>query len=328
MKGRKMDVIDINSALVEEKRPPIYTAMKYWGKKPHNIWREYIKRYTPENGLCLDPFAGSAMSAFEGVKAGKKVIAFDINPLTSFFIEVLSAEYDFSLFKASAEKIIAEVVNDNVYNQFFKTKCRHCGNEQAVIQNTKWNRGEIFEIGIICEKCNSSKYIAAPNSTDINNSVDQKNINLCYWFPDRPFHASPSFSASFIRNIGGNHFYNIWTRRNLYIISKIFSLILAETNSNVKKLLLMSYIKTIHLCSKMSVPRRQAANRDFSTSWGRAAYLCSSRQMEMNPLLLFFGNCFGKQSVDSAMRSSLEYIGKRPKLLYIDKANDNATFFL
>ncbi|MGU9986812.1 MULTISPECIES: hypothetical protein [unclassified Rickettsia] len=34
---------DINHALVEEKRPPIYTALKYWGKKPHNIWAEYIK---------------------------------------------------------------------------------------------------------------------------------------------------------------------------------------------------------------------------------------------------------------------------------------------
>ena len=29
---------DINYALVEEKRPPIYTSLKYWGKKPHNIW--------------------------------------------------------------------------------------------------------------------------------------------------------------------------------------------------------------------------------------------------------------------------------------------------
>ena len=37
---------DIDFALVEAKRPPMYTAMKYWGKKPHNIWGAYIENYT------------------------------------------------------------------------------------------------------------------------------------------------------------------------------------------------------------------------------------------------------------------------------------------
>lgn len=45
---------DIDFALVEEKRPAMYTAMKYWGKKPHNIWGTYIENYTPQNGVvCL-----------------------------------------------------------------------------------------------------------------------------------------------------------------------------------------------------------------------------------------------------------------------------------
>ena len=65
-------VTNINYALVEETRPPIYTAMKYWGKKPHNIWRKYIENYTPQKGIFLDPFSGSAISAFEAVKAGRK----------------------------------------------------------------------------------------------------------------------------------------------------------------------------------------------------------------------------------------------------------------
>ena len=27
----------LNHALVEDTRPPMYMAVKYWGKKPHNI---------------------------------------------------------------------------------------------------------------------------------------------------------------------------------------------------------------------------------------------------------------------------------------------------
>ncbi|MDG6364112.1 DNA methyltransferase [Glaesserella parasuis] len=72
---------DINHASVEMTRPPIYTAMKYWGKKPHNIWSEYIKNYTPSNGIYLDPFCGSGISIIEALKLGIKAIGFDLNPL-------------------------------------------------------------------------------------------------------------------------------------------------------------------------------------------------------------------------------------------------------
>ena len=30
----------------EQTRPAIYRIMKYWGKKPHNIWRKYIEKYS------------------------------------------------------------------------------------------------------------------------------------------------------------------------------------------------------------------------------------------------------------------------------------------
>ena len=81
---------DINYASVEETRPPLYTAMKYWGKKPHNIWHNYIENYTSKKGAYLDPFSGSGISIFEAIKANRKAISFDLNPLNSFIIEVFS----------------------------------------------------------------------------------------------------------------------------------------------------------------------------------------------------------------------------------------------
>jgi adenine specific DNA methylase Mod len=85
---------DIDYALVEGKRPPIYTALKYWGKKPHNIWAEYIMTYTPENGICLDPFMGSGVAFFEALRCNRKIIGFDLNPISSFIIEVLSSDFN------------------------------------------------------------------------------------------------------------------------------------------------------------------------------------------------------------------------------------------
>lgn len=130
---------DINFALVEEKRPPLYRSMKYWGKKPHNIWRDYIENYTPKDGLYLDPFAGSALSAFEAIKIGRKAIAFDLNPLTTFFIEVLSSDFNLTAFRNAGESIIEKIEADNLYTKHYITKCDRCGKD-ATIVNFKWKK--------------------------------------------------------------------------------------------------------------------------------------------------------------------------------------------
>jgi hypothetical protein len=95
-----------------------------------------------------------------------------------------------------------------------------------------------------------------------------KDINIKFWYPAIKFPFSPSFPASFLQAIGGNNFSNLWTKRNLYILSKIFAGILNYSDDNLKKQLLFGFIQTLHLCSKMSIPRRQESNRPFSTSWG------------------------------------------------------------
>lgn len=315
---------DINYALVEETRPPIYTAMKYWGKKPHNIWRAYIENYTPDNGVYLDPFSGSAMSAFEAVKAGKKAIAFDLNPLAAFTIEAMCSKFDKGIFEAKIQNIINTVKEESDYKYFFSTTCRKCGNKSAVAQNFKWENGNIYELGIVCDKCNTKKplrYTAKPESEDIEKASKLDSIIINTWFPEDKFYKSPSFQASFINGIGGNSFANLWTRRNLFVLSKVFDLILKEDNDDIKKQLLFGFIQTLHLCTKMNVPRRESANRAFSTSWGRSAYICAARQMEMNPIMVFHGSCVGKQSVESSLSSVEKYLGKTPKILYVDKSN-------
>jgi DNA modification methylase len=312
---------DIDFALVEAKRPPMYTAMKYWGKKPHNIWGAYIENYTSENDIILDPFSGSAIAAFEAVKCGRKAIAFDINPLTSFIIKVYSTTFDEELFASKVSEIISKVEADKVYRRIYLTKCDHCGYESAIIQHTKWENSNIYESGIVCPNCNK-RFLINTNADLVKGSEQAQKISIPYWYPKDKFYNSPSFSDSFKKNIGGNSFDYLWTKRNLYVLSKIFNEILSEESTDLKLQLLFGFIQTLHLSSKMCVPRREKSNRSFSTSWGRAAYICSKRQMEMNPLLLFKSSCIGKQSVESALRSVMEHIGKVPKSKFITCPED------
>jgi DNA modification methylase len=320
---------DINFALVEDKRPPLYTAMKYWGKKPHNIWRQYIENYTPKNGVYFDPFSGSAISAFEAVKVNRKAIAFDLNPLTSFTIEVFSTKFDITLFRKAVNKIFNEIGNDKTYLEFFSTKSRK-SNENTIVQHFKWEDGRLYELGVfytdlekqteLNKKAIKDKYIAKPSTEDQKLSNKQSEIKIKTWFPSEPFNTGPSFTKSFINAIGGNNFSNIWTKRNLYVLSKIFDLIKKIDNDDLKTQLLFGFIQTLHLTSKMCVPRRPASNRPFSTSWGRSTYLCSSRQMEMNPLHVFKGSCFGRQSVESCLKQVTNYLGKEPKTIKVSES--------
>lgn len=297
---------DINYALVETTRPPIYTAMKYWGKKPHNIWAEYIKQYTPEDGVYLDPFCGSAISVIEALKLGRKAIGFDLNPLSTFMIEVFISDFDFQSFKDAANKIIDEVYQDNIYQNLY-----HYDNQY--IHHVKWDDGIIYEIGLIGfdDKGREVKSLRLPDEADQKASLYANNLDFDefgIFYPNESFPKSPSFSASFINAIGGNNFSNIWTKRNLYVLALIFNKIINSAyHDALKKQLLFGFIQTIHLCTKMSVPRNSGAERPFSTSWGRSAYICAARQMEQNPLYVFKGSCFGKQSVESCLKGAKNY---------------------
>jgi SAM-dependent methyltransferase len=309
---------EIVHPLLETTRPPLYTAMKYWGKKPHNIWREYIAAYTPADGLVFDPFCGSAVSAFEAAAIGRRAVAFDINPLCKFAIEAIAAPFHEDAYRGAVRNIVAKISRDAVYRRFFTSQSRR-SNERAEVRCFKWDSGEIYEIGIEetakeAGKRRPQKYLAPPSKEDLRIATEMESIAVADWHPAGRFHSSPSFSPSFLRGIGGDDFSNLWTRRNLYVLAKIFAEILkypAGGKDNLRLHLLFGFIQGIHLCCKMCVPRRGAANRPFSTSWGRSAYICSSRQMEMNALRTFAAGCLGKQSAESCLRAAAAYFGGR-----------------
>lgn len=283
---------EINHALYETTRPPMYTAMKYWGKKPHNIWSSYIDTYTPEQGIFLDPFSGSAMSVFEAVLNNKQAIALDINPLTSFFIEVFASNFDKDEFNEKIKEIILKVENDKIYKKSFEYR------ENYTVHNVKYENNEVYEVALVSKK--GKRSIVVPETVDKDVIKYSNTISIIYNYPNKTFHNSISFTNSFLENIGKT-FDSLYTKRNLYVLSLIFDEIVSTNNEDLKKQLLYTFIKTVHLTTKMNVPRSKKTNRDFSTSWGRAAYIYSKKQMEMNPLLVFSNAATGKQSTESAL---------------------------
>lgn len=301
IKEQNGTIVDIDFAIPETKRPPIYTAMKYWGKKPHNVWSQYISNYVPEGGVYLDPFAGSGMSGIEAIRAGRKAICLDINPLTTFVFDVYCSSYDDKKFKE-----IAQYIYDSVSKHSFYLDC-FCYEPGFILHNTKYNKNVPYEVCFVSSNGNE-KFERTPLENDIDRNAKSNHFNIETIYPQKEFRKSSAYSNAFLTSIGKTYDC-LFTKKNIAILSIIFDEINKIYDVDLKKQLLFAFIQTVHLCCKMCVPRSKQTKRDYSTSWGRSAYFSSSKSMEMNPLLVFYNNCIGKQSVSSSLSYLKTYVG-------------------
>lgn len=292
---------NINYAIVETTRPAVYTSMKYWGKKPHNVWHDYIKNYVPENGVFMDPFCGSGMSGIEAIRAGRKAACFDINPLSTFVYDVMCSTFDTHLFEQVALGIINKTNEDRVYKKYY------CYRDSFILHNAKYRNNLCYECCFIGDK--KQRFSCAPTQEDIAVIGTEETIDFKYSIPNKEFRDTDAFSSCLLNKIGSN-IIGLYTKRNLYILSLIFNEILNVKDSAIKLQLMYAFIQTVHLSTRMCVPRSKQTKRDFSTSWGRSGYFVANSEMEMNPLLVFQSNCFGKQSVTSCLETLQSYVGK------------------
>lgn len=287
--------VHINYALVEDTRPAMYRAMKYWGRKPHNIWNDYIDHYCPQKGVVLDPFMGSGISTFESIKLKRKIISTDLNPLSSFVVEVLTSKFDEGRFRGIVNDIKNTIEVDPVYKEHYK---KTINNESVTVYNYIWKNGKV-ELTRYKTSTNKGISIKADNE-DVHKAESMESLSIPYWFPTDQFPQNPSINNNFFKGIGGTTFDKLWTRRNLYILARIYDLI-QQSEQEVKLQLMYAFIHTLHLVSKMVVPRSDVGNRDFSGSWGRADYMIRTKSMEQNPLVVFLRSCLDRQGVVNAM---------------------------
>ncbi len=64
-----------------ENRLPMHSFHRYYGKLIPAIPSTFIKKYTMENDLVFDPFAGSGTTAVESIKLNRNFLGLEINPI-------------------------------------------------------------------------------------------------------------------------------------------------------------------------------------------------------------------------------------------------------
>src|SRR5437867_11641016 len=64
-----------------------YGVHPYFTRRPYNVVRDYILRYSQERDRVLDPFGGSGVTAIEAFLENRIGMQNDINPLANFIAE-------------------------------------------------------------------------------------------------------------------------------------------------------------------------------------------------------------------------------------------------
>ena len=124
---------------------------KYWARKPHNVVGEYIEHYSKKGEIVLDPFVGSGVTAIEALKRGRKAIAIDIDPISTFTTRMTLKPISLKEFK-EAYKRLEKSVRKDVEN-LYTTTCPNCG-QPCLEAYVVWS--DIVE----CEVCHEKVVIA------------------------------------------------------------------------------------------------------------------------------------------------------------------------
>lgn len=179
VKSKKSEIEQINYAIVSHPHTSMYLMHKYWARKPHNVVAEYIKHYTKEGDIVLDPFCGSGPTPIEAIKLGRKGIGVDLSPISTFVTRMTSIPVDINQIKSTFEEIKNNCKSE--INDLYKTKCGKCGGE-AIILATIWDREKDNPIEIryycgACKKRNAKK----PDDEDLKLIKKIEKMQIPFW---------------------------------------------------------------------------------------------------------------------------------------------------
>src|SRR5260370_7623057 len=66
-----------------------YGVHPYFTRRPANVVRAYLQRYSEEGDVVLDPFGGTGVTAIEAFLLGRHAIQNDLNPFANFIPRTL-----------------------------------------------------------------------------------------------------------------------------------------------------------------------------------------------------------------------------------------------
>ncbi|QQS35183.1 MAG: DNA methylase [Ignavibacteriales bacterium] len=237
----QLEIFDVKKNIDDysaESYTGIYGVHKYWSKKPYNIIRHFIEKYSRVEEIVLDPFCGSGISIIESVLSNRKAVGFDINPSAIFITKQMLNKISTSKLYESYLKIESKVKDD--INSLYVIERE---SKKYLATHFIWEENELTEIWY---QNGSNKNITKPTESDIIfiNQFDYDKIN--YYYPRNDFFHNPRINA-----YGGKKIYELFTPRNLFALSMLMNAIGQEDDPEIRDILKFCFTSCVGQASKM-----------------------------------------------------------------------------
>ena len=153
----------------------IYAMHKYWGKKPFNEISKFIEKYSEPGECVMDCFCGSGVTLIEAVKAGRKAIGIDLNPIAIKLAEVSMTPVDINAVNKTFKEIKRKL-QKKIYSLY---EMQYNG-EDTMVTHTIWRNGEPIEVWYCTDR--DKKKIREGNDTD--KSMMSSPSIAPLWYPE------------------------------------------------------------------------------------------------------------------------------------------------
>lgn len=274
---------------------------KYWARKPHNVVGEYIEHYSKKGEIVLDPFVGSGVTAIEALKHGRKAIAIDLNPISTFITKMTLIPIELEKITEAYNQIRQKVKTE--INQLYETRCPKCG-QKALTVCAIWELGKDIpnEIRLYCKK-EDMKVTKQPDEDDTKKILEIRNMDIPFWYPKDKLQYSDGQDFEEGTHIAGlNSIKSLFTKRNLIALSILHHQIENfEGDDTIRDLLKFRFTSITHLASRMTPVR---PTRPYSSFWAMHRYATLPISMESNVWLLFQSSIKGRQGLISGKEDS------------------------
>lgn len=308
----KMSNIEhLNRQIPPEAHTPMYIWHKFWSRKTWNVVAKFIETYCPKDGVVLDPFSGSGVTALEALKQGKRVIASDILPISTEILRLTIKPVSLTKLHEAYERVEAKV-KDKILG-LYKTKCRHCGREFPATCAI-WKQKRASPSKPIQRQCIDVRYEACPGCGDRRekdtppNAYDKKKLQqiekstIKEWHPQQKMYhtnGKPFKEKQQYESID-----ELFTKRNLQAMAWLMEVIEEEKNKDLRDFLMIGFNSVVHLCTNMCPDR---PTRPFSSAWTEHSYWFANEFMEQNVWDKFESAVIGKQGLVQAKKESNKY---------------------
>lgn len=233
-------------SLLAKSHPKHYLLHKYWGRKPHNIVSEYIKKYSKKGEMVFDPFMGSGVTIIESLKLQRKAIGIDLNPLSYFITKITLENVNLEDF-AGYFKWISDTCKD-MAELLYITKCIKCKGD-ALIVNTVWD-GEVPEkIRGLCEKCGI--FLKEPDIGDRKRIkyIERNFRKLCKKYNIR--NIPKEKIIRYVKRSGASRIVDLFSKRNIIALGMLKSKINQVKEVNSRDLLNLTFSSLLPNVSSM-----------------------------------------------------------------------------